>query len=173
MEKRRTNPGFLSDEEAARERERTSEIVRSIAGNSPMNRKVRRNANRKQVARFVKNPIKRIGETDCFLVDFNYQDRVVVVYGKEIPKGCPFKLRFTMSDTSTVICFLEKANAMLDKEEVTRIGERKNLVVDYDGNQRQVIVYQSVSPECEFKLAFNESETVKVINLLKIAKSFF
>jgi hypothetical protein len=57
---------------------------------------------------------------------------------------------------------------------VTRIGETSNFVVDFDGNLRLVIMYgKEVPTECQFKLAFDESETMAVIDLLKQARTFF
>lgn len=90
METRRTHPAFLSDGEAARERERTQETVRSIA-------------RRKQIT--------KIGETNGFVVDFDSHERLVIVYGKETPKECPFKLGFNKSETTAMINLLKKAKA--------------------------------------------------------------
>jgi hypothetical protein len=90
LETRRTRPGFLSDDEAARDRRRTEEMVKGFL-------------KRKQAT--------RIGETNSFVVDFNDQDRLVIVYGKEISKDCPFKLGFNESETTAMINLLEKARA--------------------------------------------------------------
>lgn len=170
MEKRRTNPAFLSDEEARRERRRTGEMVRRIVGNSQTSSDVRR----KQVTSFVRrNQITRAGETNYFIVDFNGQDRQLVIYRKEIPKTYPFKLGFSLSETVAIIRLLEQAKAIMGNKQVTRIGEKNSFVVDYDGTQRLVMVYRNETPECQFKLTFDESETMKVISLLKKAKNFF
>ena len=114
-----------------------------------------------------------MGETDCFIVEFNGKDRQVAVYGKEIPSEAPFKLKLKISETKDMICLLEKAKAVMEKEEVTRIGEGKNFIVDYDGNQKLVMVYGKETSECKFKLAFDESETTAIINLLVKARTLF
>jgi hypothetical protein len=57
---------------------------------------------------------------------------------------------------------------------VTRIGETSNFVVDYDDNERFVMLYgKEVPTECQFKLSFDESETRAVIDLLIKARTFF
>ncbi|MGA3290220.1 MAG: hypothetical protein ABSD42_08295 [Candidatus Bathyarchaeia archaeon] len=138
MEKRRTNPAFLSNDEADRGK-----------------------------------PYIRVGVTNSFIVDFYPQDRVVVVYGREIPLSCPFKLRFSMSETKAIIPLLQKAKAAMRKKEVTRIGEGDNIIVDSDGNQRLVMVYEKTTPKGQFKLAFSEIERTAVIKLLVKARSLF
>lgn len=171
LEKRRTHRSFLSDEEASRDTRRTEEAVRSIVGN----RQVRSSDVRIKQAPscFVVAPTVRVGETDCFIVEFNGKDRQVAVYGKEIPSEAPFKLKLKISETKDMICLLEKAKAVMEKEEVTRIGEGKNFIVDYDGNQKLVMVYGKETSECKFKLAFDESETTAIINLLVKARTLF
>ncbi len=87
---RRTHPGFLSDGEAARDSARTSAMVQG----------------------FLKwNAILKVGETNNFAVDFDRSKRVILVYGKETPKGCPFKLAFDESETKTITDLLTKTKA--------------------------------------------------------------
>jgi hypothetical protein len=59
-------------------------------------------------------------------------------------------------------------------EWVKRIGETSNFVVDFDVRERLLFVYgKETSKGCPFKLAFNESETTAVIDLLVKARSLF
>lgn len=88
LETRRTRPAYLSEAEAARDRERTERMVKSIM-------------KRKQVS--------RIGETSNFVVDYDDNERLVMVYGKDVPTECQFKLAFDESETRTVIDLLTKA----------------------------------------------------------------
>jgi len=88
MSKRRTHPGFLSDGEALREKQRVEEMVRGFE-------------------KF--NPVSKIGETENFIIDYDCVKRLVLVYGKEIPLGCSFKLGFDESETSSIINLLVKA----------------------------------------------------------------
>ena len=62
----------------------------------------------------------------------------------------------------------------LNKEHITRVGETSNFVVDYDSVERLILVYGKEAPTSHgFKLGFNKSETIAVINLLKQAKNLF
>jgi hypothetical protein len=59
-------------------------------------------------------------------------------------------------------------------EWVKRIGETGSFVVDFDVRERLLFVYgKETSKGCPFKLAFNESETTAVIDLLVEARSLF
>lgn len=40
----------------------------------------------------------RLGETDHFIVDFDGEERLVIVYGKEVQGECRFKLAFDRDD---------------------------------------------------------------------------
>ena len=88
--KRRTHPSFLSNDEAARERRRTEELVRSIAGKTyPASSAIKKplsSSNR------VGSQTARVDETSYFAVDYDDKDKLVLVYGKEIPEGIPFRL---------------------------------------------------------------------------------
>lgn len=94
METRRTRPGFLSDGEAAREARRTEEMVRGF-----LNWK----------------PIVRVGETDSFAIDFDHKEKLVFLYGKEIPKEFPFKLAFNENEISAIIEQLAKVRAFFQE----------------------------------------------------------
>lgn len=174
MEKRRTNPAFLSNDEAARDTKRTEDFVRSIAGNTHISENVVR---KKQMPKeqaptyFIENPIIRVGETEYFIVDFNSQDKLIAIYGKENPVGYHFKLKVRISETKEMICLLEKAKTVMGSKEVMRIGEEQSLVVDYDGNQSLVMVYGKGTSEFPFKLAFDQNEVTALINLLIEART--
>jgi len=94
MSKRRTHPGFLSDDEAAREKKRVEEMVRGFS-------------KRQQVT--------NIGETNSFVVDYDAHLKLVLVYGKEIPADCNFKIGLNETETSRVIDLLVKARAFFKK----------------------------------------------------------
>jgi len=174
LEKRRTNPAFLSNDEAARETKRTEDYVRSIAGNTHVTGNA---VGKKQMPKeqaptyFIENPIIRVGETERFIVDFDSQDKLIAIYGKEIPVGHHFKLKVRISQTRDMICLLEKAKTVIGSKEVIRIGEEKSLVVDYDGNQSLVLVYEKRTSELPFKLAFDQNEVMSLINLLTKART--
>lgn len=105
MGRRRTHPSYLSDDEAARERRRTQEMVRSIVGISYSGRSVER----KQAADLVKSKgITRVGETDHFIVDFSSEERLVFVYGKEVQAECRFKLALNKDDVIRMVDLLKK-----------------------------------------------------------------
>jgi hypothetical protein len=145
---RRTYPSFLSNDEAARERRRTEEMVKGIVGIGHVGSSVER----KQVASLVKwSGTTRLGETDRFIVDFNGEKRLVSVYGKEVPVGSPFKLGLSLSQAIGIRELLKKAiNVMVGTQRV-KIGEKSGFVVDYDG--KLVMLYgKEVQAECRFKL---------------------
>ena len=169
--KRRTHPSFLSDDEANRERRRTEEMVRDIVGNGQLPTSVIK----KHVPNFVRNQTTRVGETSYFAVDFNDKDKLVILYGKEIPNEHPFKLKFSESETVGIYRLLGKAlGTMRNSQQSMRIGEKNAFAVDYDGTQRLVMLYQKEKiPLCQFKLAFDENETMWIIHYLKKAKNFF
>jgi hypothetical protein len=88
---RRTHPSYLSDGEAARESARTSEMVRG----------------------FLRwQPITSVGETTNFSVDYDRKNKLILVYGKEIPRDCAFKLAFNESETSAIIKVLTRARTL-------------------------------------------------------------
>lgn len=93
MDTRRTRPGYLSEGEAETERRRTGEMVRGFLI-------------RKQVTN-----ITNIGETNNFVVDYDRHERLLIIYGKETPKECPFKLAFNESETTAIMDLLVKAKA--------------------------------------------------------------
>ena len=94
MDERRTYPGFLSKDEAARDARRLQEMVRGFE-------------------KF--NPVSRIGETENFIIDYDCAKKIVLVYGKEIPAECHFKLGFDESETCSIINLLVKAQPFFKK----------------------------------------------------------
>lgn len=170
MEKRRTHRSFLSDEEAARDTRRTVVAVRSIVGK----RQIQDNVPKVKPALhgFIDAPTVRVGETDAFIVEYRGQDRKVAIYGKEIPSQAALKLKLKISETKDLICLLQKTTALTEKQENVRLGKGQSFVVDYDGSQKLVMVYDKGS-ECQFKLAFDEGEVAAVVKLLLKARTLF
>jgi len=170
--KRRTHPSFLSDDEAARERRRTEELVRSIVGKThPASSVIKKQLPSSEM----RNQTTRVGETSHFAVDYNDKDKLVLVYGKEIPEGIPFKLGFSQSETVAIYRLLGKAlTTMRNSQQSMLLGEKNSFAVDYDGTRRLVMLYhKEKTPLCQFKLAFNENETMCIIHFLKKARNFF
>lgn len=171
--KRRTHPSFLSDDEAARERRRTEELVRSIVGKT---HPAKNSVVKKQLPTIViRNQTTRVGETSYFAVDFNDKDKIVEVYGKEVPEGFHFKLGFSQSETVAIYRLLGKALAtMRSSQQSIPIGEKNKFAVDYDGTCRLVMLYQEEkTPLYQFKLAFDENETMWIIRFLKKTGNLF
>jgi hypothetical protein len=169
LHKRRTHPSFLSNDEAARERRRTEEMVRGIVGfshaiNSVENKQVASIANWKGTT--------RLGETCRFIVDFSGEERLVIICGKEIPFGSPFKLGLTLSQAIGIRELLKKAIDVMRGSQKVKIGEKSGFVVDYDG--KFVMLYEKeAQAECRFKLAFDKGEIIQMIYLLKKVYNFF
>lgn len=62
----------------------------------------------------VANPVKsrvttRVGETDHFVADFSGEEKLVIVYGKEVQAECRFKLAFDKDELGKMIDLLKKA----------------------------------------------------------------
>jgi hypothetical protein len=56
-------------------------------------------------------PIINVGQTSNLAVDYYRKEKCVLIYGKEIPKECSFKLVFNESETAAIIDLLAKAKA--------------------------------------------------------------
>ena len=94
MDTRRTRPYYLSEGEAIMERFRTKEMVDG----------------------FLKfKQVIRVGETKNFIVDFDRQEGIIIIYGKEIPELCAFKLAFNESETKAITELLVKAKTHFRK----------------------------------------------------------
>ncbi len=173
LEKRRTNASFLSDEEAARESKRTEDFVRSIAGTkSPMSiAKKKQMPKEKKFTSVAENSVVTLGESEGFVLDFDRQNKIISIYGKEIPNGCQFKLKVRMSETKDLICLLEKTKAAVAIEDVISIGEGKDFNVDYDGFHGLVMIYKKEPSKFQYKLAFNQNEIATIVDLLMKARS--
>jgi hypothetical protein len=103
--KRRTHPSYLSNDEAAREGRRTEEMVRSIVCISHSESSVER----KQMASSVKSKgTTKVGETENFIVDFDGDKKLVIVYGKEVQAECRFKLTFDKDELAKMVDLLKK-----------------------------------------------------------------
>jgi hypothetical protein len=81
-------------------------MVRSITGtgHSQSNVDVRRAANLVRV-----RGRTRVGETENFIVDFDGEENLVIVYGKEVQTECQFKLAFDKDDIEKIVGLLKKA----------------------------------------------------------------
>jgi hypothetical protein len=126
--KRRTHSSFLSDDEAARERRRTEELVRSIVGKTrPASSVIKEPLSSSSR---VGNQTTRVDETSYFAVDYDDKDKLVLVYGKEIPEGIPFRLGFSQSETVGIYRLLGKALATIgDSQRSVLVGEKKTALL--------------------------------------------
>lgn len=178
MVKRRTNPYFLSGGEAARESTRTTELVRSIAGIDPSRRDVRCNVSThhfgdQSAHRHKQRTTRIVGETDNFVLQFDYKNKVIEMYGKDFFVGRLFKLRLNVGDSKTISNYLSIARNIMANSQVKRIGEISKFAVDSDGNQRLVILSEKTDRDFPIKLGFNETEITAIIDLLAKARSLF
>ena len=173
MERRRTNPSFLTNDEAARDSKRIEEFVRSIAGEPIVAGVVgKKQVPKEQKENFLsQNPLLRVGESEYFIVDFEGNAKVIFIYGKELPIGCSLKLKVKMSETKALIYFLDKTKTMTDIENVARIGEGKSFIVDFDSSQRKVLLYEKATSGPFFKLVLDQNEVIAIINLLVKARA--
>ena len=183
--KGRYHASFLSKEEAARESRRTEAMVRGMTGiGKPRNNFIENAAidpvsqpsvNVKAKPAVKLSQITRVDETNNFAVDYNDKDKLVVLYGKEIPNECPFRVRFSLSETAAVTRLLGKALEMMrNNPQTMRVGEKNSFVVDYDGHLgRTILCNKEKTTSCQFRLAFDEYETMMIIHFLKKARNFF
>ena len=114
----------------------------------------------------------RIGETARFIVDFNGEDRLVTIHGKEVPADSRYKLTLTMSQAIGIRELMKQGIDVMRGTQRARIGEKNDIVMDYDG--RLVMLYNNVDTgECRFRLAFDEDELFQVLGLLRKVYDFF
>ncbi len=106
-------------------------------------------------------------------MQFSYERRLIEICGKDFFFGQHFKLNFSKDESQTIINFLARARNMLGNHQVTRIGDINKFVVDSDGDQRLVLLYEKTTQELPTKLGLNETETTAVIDLLVKARSLF
>ena len=230
--KRRTNPSFLSIDEAARDRRRLENVVRSITANNnnfkePEEKKDLKNetnvissnsdvvfsnvglrgthgfaknllskSNGKQVGKkavctnvilkqncIQTRPIRNIphldsvkytkfiGETQNFVVQFNFETRLIEVFGKDFFAGQLFKLKFNSAEAKLLINLLTKARNALGTRIIGRIGEIPRFIVEVDSNEKIVMLY--VKDDKSTKLGFNETEITAIIEYLDKAMSLY
>lgn len=113
-----------------------------------------------------------MGETDRFIIDCNGANRLIRVYGKELPSGAPFKLSLTLSQTADVLFMLTRARNAMQGTQKVKIGEKNGYVVYYDG--KLVTLFRKENRVgCPFKLAFDKGEIAKVTYLLRKTRNFF
>lgn len=189
MVRKRYHPCFLSDGEAARDRRRLEDMVRSITG-VKQTEAIRQAEHAASINKWriseriaeeetgrssikTKTPATtvglrgtvKVGETGCFKVYFDLEKRVAIIHGREIPYGSPFRLRLNLTQAAGVLVLLERAKDMVWGSESRRIGKLCGHVVDYDGNL--LMLYEEIPSEYPLKLAFDKTETVRMIELLK------
>jgi hypothetical protein len=169
LAKRRTHPSYLSNDEAARERRRTEAMVRGIVEH----RYPRTTVEINPVAIAAKwSGTTRLGETGRFILDFEGDERLVIIRGMEIPSESLFKLSLTLSQAIAIRELLKKAMNVLWSTRWVKIGEKNGVIVAYDG--RLFMMYEKeVRTECPFKLAFDKTELMQMISLLEKAYNFF
>jgi hypothetical protein len=225
--KRRTNPSFLSIDEAARDRRRLENVVRSIAANTGNSTEPKEPKNEAQLNSqnsavffsnvglkgpkgFVKNtrsyskeyrkqavctniilkqnniqtkPIRNkphqdsvkytkvIGETENFVVQFNFEEGLIEVYGKDFFAEQIFKLRFNSAEAKLIINLLAKARNALGTNFVGRIGEIPRFIVEVDLNEKIVMLY--LKDNTSTKLGFREIEVTPLIDYIVEARSLY
>ena len=87
QEERRTYPCYLTGSEYARERRRLDNMVDG----------------------FLKwNPIKKVGETENFIIEIDLKERIVYLQEKSIVADCPFKLSMKPDEVKDIIKQLTK-----------------------------------------------------------------
>jgi hypothetical protein len=182
--KRRTNPSFLSKDEAAREARRTEAMVRGITGEKQPRNKLEEimvdplnkpKSSAKEKSAINLSHITRVGETNYFSLDYHDNDKVVALYGKEVPKDSPFVLKLSLNETVAITRLLGKSlEIMRNNPQTMRVGEKDGFVVDFDSYSNRTLLYQrEKTVSCPFRLAFDEYETMMIIHFLKKARNFF
>ncbi len=166
MRKSRVNPGFLTPEEATRERERTDHFVRSITGKKQKRLDVVKTRHLKE--EFSQPPTRWVSETENFRFEFNEKDRLISLAEKKFQPDPPSKLTFSISESKEIINLLLKAKALIETNGSSQIGETKSFAVDHDYSQKVFLLYEK-KPKCSFKLAINETELDFVV--AKLAKT--
>ena len=119
--------------------------------------------------------ITRLGETNYFALDYDDKDKIVALYGKEIPKDSSSRLKLSFNETVAVYRLLGKAlDIMRNNPWSVRVGENSSFIVDYDEKCKKILLYQKEQmPLCQFKLALDDYETIMIIHYLKKARNFF
>jgi hypothetical protein len=89
---------------------RTRNAAKKIGG--PCMRERRTNSRRLQlIVREAKkpNPVSRVGETENFVVDYDSDEKLVLLYPKEMPLGYSFKLGLNKTESKSIVNLLVKA----------------------------------------------------------------
>jgi hypothetical protein len=103
--KRRTHPYYLSDDEVARERRRTQDMVRGIVGNSHPGNGIEKID---VTSSFRAKGTIKVGETVNFVVDYDGEEKLTIVYGKEAQAECRFKMAFGKDELIRLVDLLKK-----------------------------------------------------------------
>ena len=197
--KRRTNPSFLSIDEAARDRRRLEQMVKGIAEgprekdvvisnvgyngsngligkSNPLHKsyfhpptgfhypKTKGTYNNRKPDKYV----KIFGEAKNFVVQQNYETKMIELYCKDFFVGQLFKLRFGVGESKEISNLLAQARNELGQSQNKRIGETTHFIVDIDTN-KQATLYGKNNQE--IKLGFNEEEITPLLDFLAKARS--
>jgi hypothetical protein len=114
---------------------------------------------------------KVLWETKNFVVQLNYETRLIELYGKDFFFGKLFKIRFNASESFGISNLLVEARNRIEQKQKVRIGETSHFIVDLDGTQKLVILYEKNSQDV--RLGFNESEINPILDFLAKARSLF
>jgi hypothetical protein len=99
-ETRRTHPAYLSDDEAARDQRRVKDVVNGIMKGYEQEHRVSRQSS------------KRVGESENFVVEYDTDSRLVMVYKKNETAQCPFKLGFSKNEIDDIVILLIRGKRM-------------------------------------------------------------
>lgn len=107
---------------------------------------------------------KRLGETKNFVVQFNYETKLIELYGKDFFIGKLFKLRFDAGESKEITNLLAKARNRIGQRQDASIGETTHFVVTIDAYNKIAILYDKNGHDV--KLGFSESEITPLLDLL-------
>jgi len=95
QEERRTYPCYLTGSEHERERRRLTNMVDGL---------------------LKWNPIKKVGETENFIIEIDLNQKIVLLKEKSIVVDCPFKLSMKPDEVEDIIEQLTKGIERLDQK---------------------------------------------------------
>jgi hypothetical protein len=210
---RRTNPSFLSIDEAARDRKRIEQMVKGISEGKSEGSVVFSNVgyngpkgligsrrlsgygyHEKAVVTNVElkpttyskprqktffpqknldrvKYVKLLGETKNFVVQLNYETRLIELYAKDFFIGKLFKLLISAGESKDLTYLLAQARNRIEQKQKVRIGETTHFIVDLDGTHKLVILYEKSNQDV--RLGFSEGEVTPILDFLAKARSLF
>jgi hypothetical protein len=181
---RRTNPGFLSGNEAARESRRIQEMVRSLTASNKIVNQTSLNPKPQSISKTTPSPSREInkkrkqerfmniGYDESFVVNFDKLDKITYIYGQEISWACPYKIIVSEQEIRSLTDLLENAKITLDNKLMGKLRETENFFVEVMRNDSKVALYKKWFTEGRFKLMFNQKELELIIKLLKKTITF-